>query len=382
MKKGTLLITVLGVIMMCSGCHEQEEAYNNLDLSLISKDFTEIPKELAHMETDLGTWSQEKIEGEFLNLLNCYGDVSPEQVDIENDILFDCLRVIEDTEEDTEETEHLFLPLKELNTYDEIRYLHYYGDDFYLNMVEPGMFEFYRSDVVKRVTGEEWKGVGSWRPNFTADPIATYTIGQDDLVGVSYMLDGKDVSLQQAITNVEDYMTDNEDLPNLSVPGIEYRVKTVDVYAYGENHGYFFILNCFCDGVQLNDVSVSDEEGIIHYVEVAPRCMTLTGEGLDYIWGNTFKQMPQLTEMVEIQVSYEEALQAMSDYLSDDFVFQVLDADLLFIYYKYWEIPAEGDIASLHPYWQFELSTEGMQQYSRLIINVDVTTGEVIERSI
>lgn len=39
----------------------------------------------------------------------------------------------------------------------------------------------------------------------------------------------EEVSLQEAITNVEACVTDNEDLPYFSIPGMEYQVNTVDV---------------------------------------------------------------------------------------------------------------------------------------------------------
>ena len=34
----------------------------------------------------------------------------------------------------------------------------------------------------------------------------------------------------------------------------------------------------------------------------------------------------------------------------------------------------------IRPVWQFELSNEGIQQYNRILIEVDVVTGEVRDR--
>ena len=86
-----------------------------------------------------------------------------------------------------------YKPIGQQKDYSAIRYLHYYADDCYIDIMQSGMFEMYHVDTAARITGESMDDYKfAWRPQFSGNVTASYQIGQDSLDGAAYRLDGRE----------------------------------------------------------------------------------------------------------------------------------------------------------------------------------------------
>ena len=207
---------------------------------------------------------------------------------------------------------------------------------------------------------------------------------KDDITGISYRLDGQEVSLEEAIIFAEKTMTENKDLPLISTPGFEYRVESVQIYQFGKNNALHFTMNLYYQGIklapELNGAPENANASDVSYIPTLNKCTMFQKDKLGGIYIFDFLNEKQdSTAIAKPTINYKKALQILSGYLSNEHVFKILDAELVYSFY----VKGNGDTADgvnhISPVWQFEVSTEMMQQYSKLFILIDVESGEIIE---
>lgn len=350
---------------------------SNLDLSWVDSEMA-LPEHLYEMESQgEGSWNDEKIYEEFPKLIAEYGGPKENELNTGKDIIF----------ETWIDNEPFFIPIEERKD-ETIWNIKYCSDFLYLEMNDIRQIFTFSPNVVERITGEEWDHQFAWMPNDNAEPIAVYYMAKDDTEDVFYNLDGQEVSLEESVEFVEKTLTDNKELPYISTPEMEYRVEYVEVYQYGENFCYYFIMNLYYNGVKLDTAAggmpVKNADGqYMYFISNIDKCSMFSKDELNgiYIFDWLNENQDSIRE-VEWNISYEEALQILSGYLSSEHVFKVLNAELVYNFYvEYEEDQDQADgVNRIVPNWQFELSTEGMQQYNNIYILIDVQTGEVIAR--
>lgn len=374
MKRNRRLALAFG--MSCAllmGCtSENEKEHKNLDVSRIEE--AAVPEETVYqMDLNLGIWDDKKIYADFPALICAYGNRSMDELDLEREIVCDV---------EAEDGELEYKPIGRQEDHSAIRYLHYYADDCYIDMMQSGMLEMYHVDTAARVTGDSMDAYKfAWRPQFSGNVIASYQIGQDSLDGVAYCLDGKEMALDDAVDYIEkEFLTEDNNLPNLYVPGMEYKVKNVQVYQFGENYGYYFTVELYYQGILVDNEEAYSEDSSYLFFGNAIHCMMLTSETVDYIWGCTFYREPDTKKEVSVEVGYEDAVKLASEHLSQNFVFEVKRADLRYVCYTDYDREKGYGMTHIRPVWQFELSNEGIQQYNQIFVEVDAVTGKVRER--
>lgn len=401
MKYLKILVVCLACIML-AGCNGEDESaqienessteevtgvipneeiilgdLSNLDLSRVA-DNIDLPEHLYEMKSQgQGTWTDEKIYEEFPELISRYGGPKENELDPDKGILI----------ETWIDNERFFIPLEERK--DEIIWnIKYCSDSLFLQMDDIRQIFVFCPEVVERITGEEWDHRSLWMPIDNAKPVAVYYMGKDNIEDVKYNLDGQEVSLEESVEFVEKTLTDNKELPYVSRPEMEYRVEYVEVYQYGENFGYYFTVNLYYQGIKLDSETgkTSDKNAdgkYMYFIANIDKCTMFTKDELNgiYIFDWLNEKQDSVNE-VEQNITYEMALQILSGYLSSEHVFEVLNAELVYNFYvEYTEGQDLADgVNRIVPNWQFELSTEGMQQYNNIYILIDVQTGEVIER--
>lgn len=348
---------------------------SNLDISGIEDDIP-LPERLYKMEAPgEGGWNDEKIYGEFPELIAAYGGPQANELDQEKDILFSTAEVASDE-------------IKSLGEKgdEKINRIMYTSDTLYLGADLIMQISMHQPALIERITGQETDRYNEWLPNEHADPVAMHDLEAEDPEKISYPLDGETVSLAECVDYVENELTESDSLPRVSTPGFEYKVDYVDVYQYGDNYGLWFTVNVYYEGIKLfSDTgvrfdSVDGKEWA--YVPTLDRCMMLRKNELNVIvvfdWLN---ETQESIKEVEPSVDYGTALQMLSGYLSDTHEFTVKDAQLVYSFYTEYEQEKgrEFGVNRIEPVWMFEIAAEGAQRYSRMFILIDVQTGEVIE---
>lgn len=354
------------------------QEFSNLDVSEIAEDI-ELPEHLYEMKSrGEGGWNDDKIYKEFPQLIEAYGGTKASELDCGKDILF----------ETWIDNRQLIAPLDQRDK-ETIWDILYCSDSLYISMDRIRQLFVYHPDEVERITGEPWDRQQVWIPDENADPVAVYDMEKDDITGVTYQLDGQEVSLEESVEFVEKQLKDNKDLPDVSTPGFDYRVDEVQVYQFGDNFCYYFIVALYYKGVKLDNAEgslpVKGEDGkYLSFIQSTDKCAMFSQDKLSgiYIYDWLNEEQDSVQE-VECNITYQKALQILSDYLSADHVFKVLDAELVYNFYVEYEKKQDQEEEGTNrivPNWQFELSTEGMQQYNRIYIMINVQTGAVIER--
>lgn len=358
--------------------HTETGDLSNLDISGIEPDIP-LPEHLYKMEAQgEGGWNDEKIYGEFPELIAAYGGPQVDELDPQKDILFSASEAASD----------VVKPLGEKGE-EEIGWIMYSSDALHLEADRIMQISMHQPALIERITGQKIDRQNQWLPNEHADPVATHDPKEEDFEKVSYLLDGETVFLTECVEYVEKTLTENESLPRVSTPGFEYKVDYVDVYQYGDNYGLWFTVDLYYEGVKLlseSGVRFETVDGMAWaYVPTLDRCMMLRKNELNVImvfdWLN---ETQNSIEEVKPSVDYKTALQMLSGYLSDTHEFTVIDSQLGYSFYTEYEqekgaVGRETGINRIEPVWMFEIAAEGAQRYSRMFILIDVQTGEVIE---
>ena len=346
---------------------------SNLDCSVIESEIP-LPDQLYKMESrGEGEWNDDKIYKEFPKLIAAYGGPKEDELDAGKDILIETWK----------DANRSFVSLDEWNQ-EEIFDIMYCSDSLYFSMNSIRQIFTFQPDIVTQITDEDWERPYVWLINEHAEPIQTYEIGKDDITGISYRLDGQEVSLEEAIIFAEKTMTENKDLPLISTPGFEYRVESVQIYQFGKNNALHFTMNLYYQGIklapELNGAPENANASDVSYIPTLNKCTMFQKDKLGGIYIFDFLNEKQdSTAIAKPTINYKKALQILSGYLSNEHVFKILDAELVYSFY----VKGNGDTADgvnhISPVWQFEVSTEMMQQYSKLFILIDVESGEIIE---
>lgn len=351
---------------------------SNLDVSEIAADIP-LPEHLYNMESkgEGKTWTDEKVYEEFPKLIEAYGGPKAEELDPDKEIYFETwLEGIES---------HILVSERDKEPMDWC--IEYYSDSLYLSMTEVRQIGLLHPDVMERITGETWDRAGEWIVDENADPIAVYYMGEDDTEGVSYQLDGEEVALDDAVAFIENTLKDNENLPCISTPGFEYRVSYVEVYQFGKNHAYHFFVHLYYQGVRLDtnmSGPVENTEGNnVVYVSNLNKYTMYRKDEINAV--HMFDWLNETQDSIveaEPTIDYEKALQILSGYLSDTHTFKVLNSELVYSFHiEYKGSHRENGTNHITPCWLFELSTAGIQQYSKIFILINVETGEVVQNA-
>lgn len=347
---------------------------SNLDLSEVPDEIA-LPEHMYVMESQAGgsTWTDEKIYVDFPQAVAAYGGPSVEELDPDNNFFYELW--VEGNREPSP-----------IGSSEGDRII-YYSEPLFVEMTTIRQCMTEQPDVIARITGDEWDHWWIWIPNEHGTSIATYYTREGDLASISYQLDGEEVTLAEGVEFVEKTLTENEKLPYISTPGIEYRVDYVDVYQYGENYGYYFTVNLYYEGEILCPISGAlrynnADKNKVHYTDNLCRCFMLQKNEINGIYPfGILNETPDSIEEAELNVDYDMALKILSGYLSQNHLFKLLSAELMYSSYVEYEDDLRDGVYHVAPTWSFEMSTEGVREYrdNRLFAVIDIQTGEVVE---
>lgn len=365
-------------LILCSlllmGCEKKQTNLANLDISGI-EDNIDVPEILYEMKSpSQGQWNDEKIYNHFPQIVEKYGG-NPEGLED----MFITTWI---------EGERVYIPIDQHGDED-MEGIRYCTPSLYIDMTNILQLMIYHPEEVERITGEEIDYKQVWLPNEHAKAIQAYVIGEDDITGISYCLDGEVVSLEESIAYLENELTNNDELPLISKQGFQSHVSKVEIYQFGDNYAYYFTTQLYYDGIKVDDqfgdsYEKNQQGNFLRFVGTINKYSMFSKNVINGMY--TFDWLNEKQEEVKTvkgTIDYHQALEILSNHLSQDYVFEVVKAELVYNFFLESvddKDGFEGGNNRIVPHWQFEISTEGMQQYNRIYILIDIQTGEVIER--
>ena len=263
--------------------------------------------------------------------------------------------------------------------YDMTAYIRHIDDVFYMDFNAAGRIELYDRSAVKNILDITYDLTWSWRPYFGGGKeISSYDLLADENVADTYRLNGKDISVNDALIYATDYLN-NGKLAHTFPKLYTYTPLTAVVYQFSDDaYGYFFEFQVNYDGVPFDAANATGDV----FSNKMHICM-LTEASVEWIWACVLTDdTPDLSAPCEITVDYDEACQIVSEKLSQEHVFNVKEAELLYCTYEL-DNEAVAWVGSgfvVEPMWQFTITDVGVQEYSIIYINVSATNGEVYLR--
>lgn len=261
-------------------------------------------------------------------------------------------------------------------------YMRYIGDDLYIDTTIHGKIELYNRKNVKDILGIDYDGTWSWRPFLEGTLEKTFDLQTDSAVTDSYDLNGKQVSIDDALQYALSYVNSGELSPICSAV-YEYTPLSVEIFNFGdEKYGYYFDFSLSYDGVPF-DSSFAGDSDDTGFVTNTIKLLMLSENSVDYIWTCVMnKDTPVSQEKAEINIDYEKACEILSKELSQGHVFPVSEAELIYCVTllmdenAYWTFTG----IKVEPMWQFHISNVGVQEYKSLYIDVSAADGKVYMR--
>lgn len=351
----------------------------NLDLSKI-KDNIALPPDLYELKTKgNGPWDDNKIYKEFPGVIASFGGPTEEEIEAERDFVYETW-----ISNENYGWKQVFRPFSEWND-EKIWDIYYKSNNICCNMNASRQVNMFRPDIIERITGTDMKDAYFWTPRDFTTIEETFTLSDDEIKEVSYQLDGQDVFLQDAVTYVENFINDKKSANSEFPVDFEYRVKTINVYRYGENYGLEFDVNIYCDKILVDEEGNAcdkkvDNKQLIYFGNVERIVMLQKNTLASWIDLSYLPDSFETVQLVENNIDYEKSLDILSGYMSHEHKFKVTDAKLIYVLYTECDQNVEDGDIFMRPVWHFEISTEGMQQYNRLFIDIDIETGDIVER--
>lgn len=266
--------------------------------------------------------------------------------------------------------------------YKDAAYMRYVGDDLYIDTTIHGKIELYNRKNVKEILGIDYDKGWSWRPFLDKSAIKNFDLQTASAVTDSYALNGKQVSIDDALQYALSYVNSGKLSPICSAV-YEYAPLFVDVYKYDEEkYGYYFAFSLSYDGVPF-DSSFAGDSDDIDFVTNTINLLMLSENSVDWIWTCVINQdTPVSQEKAEINIDYEKACEIVSDALSQEHVFTVSEAELIYCVTSLTDENATWLYIGnkVEPMWQFHIPNVGVQEYKSIYIDVSAADGKVYTR--
>lgn len=250
-------------------------------------------------------------------------------------------------------------------------------DDFYIEIQYPtgGCVELDNRKIVNQALGGiNTKVEGPWRPSFKSIEREEFTEYDENRTCV---LNGKTVKIADALKYAEKYVSENDVLfPKLfSAASV---MEGTFTYENG-NQSILFKLKFNYDGVPIEGFgiySLKDENGKSYGVRsIHAECAMLTENTLDWIWFPAIDGTTEFThEDCEIAISREDACQIVSKKLSQEYMFDVKEIQLMYVPTL---IDAENGTYHLEPTWRFTFDKIDAADYgSNTLVYVSAVDGD------
>lgn len=280
------------------------------------------------------------------------------------------------------------IPYSEMSEeqYQKAEYMRYIADDLYIDYCIVNRILFFNKKTFREIKGADYDSTWGWMPGFGKEPLEkSYTISAGDEILDSYNLNNSSVSINDAMKFAAERMNSGE-LPYITSKLFTYTPIRAEVYKMNENsYAYSFDFSLNFDGVPLDssnssDLSVEDTAPI--FSTTVHTCM-FTPNSIDWVWSSVLNfEEAALCEDVEIAVDYDEACRILSEKLSQESVFKIYSAELLYGLCGFKTDDLDHTWTNenvVEPFWQFKCSS-GTQEYGIVYADVNAVTGEIYLR--
>ena len=259
-------------------------------------------------------------------------------------------------------------------------YLRCVSDDLYFEINPFHKIECCDLERLGAVLGVKLTNAWSWRPSFTGSSGGVIYPDQTDKTDTAYTLDGAPVTVRQAADFMSAFL--NEAKPvHITSALCEYEYAGAEVYTFdGGQQGIYLEFTLKTDGVPIDGNNHSVNLEGYHIVANRIKCFTCTGHSADWLWTCVMNQdAPSSDTPCELRLSYDDALQRLSETLSQETVFHVKDAALFYCMEEITDGSARWGLTGqrLAPMYQFTLDKINSPEYRVLCANVNAVTGEV-----
>ena len=261
-------------------------------------------------------------------------------------------------------------------------YMRCIDSNFYMDVNPANKIEIYDRKAVKDILNIDFNEAWSWRPYFSGSLSERYDLTSGNVIEDQYILNGKDVSVQDALAYALGYLNGNNPT-NICSDICTYTPIKAEVYKFSENsYGYYFTFGLNYDNIPVDSSQGADLENY-RMVSNTMKLLMLTDTSVDWIWTCALNSdIPSSTEICDVTIDYGKACSIISDFLSKEHIFKIKEAELL---YCMREVADETSFlgvsgVTLEPMWQFTVTDIGIQEYSIIYLNVNACTGEVYVR--
>lgn len=262
-------------------------------------------------------------------------------------------------------------------------------DDFYFELTQNSMVIFNNRKLIrdtvddpKMINDEPFYG---WYPNSSdTEVIKSYDVSDKEGLKDKYTLNGKEVSILDAMEYAKKFM--NEEQPRQNNSDIfSYEPIEIEVYKQTDtSYGYYFRFQTYLDGVPIDAAHVGNIPGspsslfsMFNYVYM------LGPSSVAYYWASPlYNNELSSKEPCEIKVDFNEAAAIVSEKLSHEHVFTVERAELMYCVDGNDPTKINDDRplrrhTVIKPMWQFTITNTGMHDYETLFAYVDAVSGEM-----
>lgn len=247
------------------------------------------------------------------------------------------------------------------------------------------MLEISNPQNVSDVLGEKWDGEFSWQPSFLSDYRTSETVDINSETE-KCTLNGESVSIKQAALKSADII--NGKLCEILPDGFTVQPISAEVYSFNSTDNECLqVTHQFClDGIP---VEAGDVFGIPELGGIAKKndgkgvqgspvtSFMLTKDTIDY-----FKAAPVnysddyiKTSDCTIEIDYEEACEILSNALSDENVFNVKEARLMYALSETSKDDYNAESYDIKPKWRFILTDVPSQKFRQLYVYVNADDG-------
>ncbi len=384
MKKNLLLrpfFISMVILLLCSsfGCStfntgkskSNDCKYRNLDLSNIK---------IAENIPNSGEWKTmifdyHPVNADTLNILNTTAILYNGETVNKNKVVCNIY-----TDSNDAPPKDIAFPDITSEMYKNAAYMRYIGDELYIDTTIHGKIELYNRKNVKDILGINYDDLWSWRPSFNGSVEKRVDLQTSPVMDV-YNLNNKQVSVDAALQYALSYINSDNISPICSAI-YEYSPLFVDVYKFDEEkYGYYFVFNLSYDGVPLDSSSAVSPESAP--VSNTIKLLMLSEDSIDWLWTCPMNQdAPVSEEKAEINIDYERACEIVSEALSQEHVFKVSKAELLYCTTELTDENTRWIYTGIkaEPMWQFHITNVGVQEYSSICIDVSAVDGRVYMR--
>lgn len=267
--------------------------------------------------------------------------------------------------------------------YEKTTFMRYVGDDFYMDVYRGGRIEAYNRKTLREILGITHERTWSWSPDWNDNQtIKSYDFRNGAEIADHYPLNGADVSVSGAAKYAGELLNSRQ-LPHISSKLFTYTPLSASVLKYnGDIYAYNLIFQLNYDGVPLDaSFTAGDKTAGLDNKGLSSEplhTLMLTGSSVDWIWTPDINDITLVSqETCGIKIDYNEACRLVSEALSQEHVFPVSEAELLYCSRLLYEDSTERNVTgyTLEPMWQFSLRTD--TQLGGLCVNVNAVTGEV-----